>query len=201
LVDTLRLDTLDGLAFATDRNGIIRAVGANNWDVFSYENDTPELRSDTVIGRDLFSFIKGAQVQDQFKRIMQQVSQDPDWCWVLRNRCDAPDRKRIMRQSIRPVFSADACTGFVFQSVELMSQQRPRIDLFDFRAIQQKAQDNPDLPVVTMCSWCQRVRFAPVSGDAWIEAEDYYAAGGSSNVRLSHGLCPDCVDGAHATSP
>ena len=50
-----------------------------------------------------------------------------------------------------------------------------------------------DLPIVTMCSFCRLLR-RPGSADDedWIIAETYYRLGGSSRVRISHGLCADC---------
>ena len=84
--------------------------------------------------------------------------------------------------------------GFLFQSVELNSEQRPPIDLFKFQEIKVRAGQEPDLPTIAMCSWCQKVRHEPTGGSRWLEAEDYYAAGGRSRVRISHSICDECFD-------
>ena len=98
-----------------------------------------------------------------------------------------------------PIYSGGICTGFLFQSVELDSRQRPAIDLFDISAIDQRAR--PDYPLIIMCSWCQRFHYPPVTGKDWLEAEAYYAAGGTSKVRISHGICDDCLEATDPSNP
>ena len=188
------IETMDGLAFTTTRDGVIQDIGATNWNAFANANGAPELEASNVIGQSLFDFIKGGQVRDQFRQILDKISQDPNWSWVLPYRCDSPERMRIMCQSLRPTFSGNVCTGFVFQSVEQYSQQRPPIPLFNFKVLDQIAKEDGSLPVVLMCSWCQRVKVDEITGDKWITAEDYYAAGGRSNVRLTHGICEPCLE-------
>ena len=190
---TLSLDTMDGLTFRTDRSAIIQEVGAGNWNAFAHENGAPELQADTVVNRSLFDFIQGEQVRNQLKQVLEKISQDPNWCWVLPHRCDAPDRERVFCQSLRPVFNGRDCTGFLFQSVEQHSSQRPPIPLFDFKTLQKETKDEKGLPLVSMCSWCQRIKFPRISGDDWIKPEAYYAKGGRTTVRLSHEICEDCL--------
>ena len=56
-----------------------------------------------------------------------------------------------------------------------------------------------DLPLLAMCSYCQRVAgSADQEEREWIAAENYYRRGGSSRggssaVRISHGICPRCM--------
>ncbi len=187
------LDAMDGLTFETDRNGIIQSIGTNNWNAFAMQNGAPELNADAVIGRNLFDFIEGVEVQNELRRIMERIAQDPNWAWVLPFRCDAPDRERNICQSLKPIFSGHVCTGFFFQSVEQHSQLRPPINLYDFKRLRKLAKEDSHLPVVQMCSWCQRVH-AVADGDNWISAEDYYAAGGRSEVRISHAICDECLE-------
>jgi len=188
------LDTLDGLAFETDRNGTILAIGETGWNSFAAENGAPELTADAVIGRNLFSFIEGEQVQDQTRQILERISQDPNWAWVLPFRCDSPQRQRNVLQSLRPVFSDHLCTGFIFHSFYQFSWQRPPMGLYDFKRHRKLAKQDRDLPSVKMCSWCQRVQFFPVGGENWISAEAYYAGGGRSEVRINHGICEECLE-------
>ena len=189
------LDAMDGLTFATDRNGIIRDIGATNWNAFAVQNGAPEIAAEAILGSSLFDFIGGTQVQDQLRRVMERIALDPNWSWVLPIRCDSPDRKRKIRQDLRPIFSDDVCTGFIFQSVEQYSQQRPPIGLFDFKRLRELAKDDNHLPTVMMCSWCQRVQSPTVREDQWVSAEDYYAGGGKSEVRISHAICEECLEG------
>lgn len=190
---TLSLDAMDGLTFRTDRSAIIQEVGASNWNAFATENGAPDLQADTVINRSLFDFIEGEQVRNQLRQVLEKISKDPNWCWVLPHRCDSPDRERVFCQSLRPVFSGGECTGFLFQSIEQHSSQRPPLPLFDFKTLRKSATENHTLPTVSMCSWCQRVRFPPISDDQWIDPEDYYAQGGRTKVRLTHEICEDCL--------
>ncbi len=188
------LDTMDGLTFETDRVGIIRDIGATNWNAFAIENGAPEIAAEAVLDRNLFDFIAGTQVQDQLRHVMDRIALDPNWSWVLPFRCDSPDRKRNICQSLRPIFSENVCKGFIFQSVEQHSQQRPPIGLYDFKRLRKLAKNDNHLPVIRMCSWCQRVGSPTGHGDRWISAEDYYAGGGQSEVRINHAICEDCLE-------
>ncbi len=119
------LDAMDGLTFETDRTGTIKNIGANNWNAFAIQNGAPEIEAEAVLDRNLFDFIEGTQIQDQFKQVMDRIALDPNWVWVLPFRCDSPDRTRNICQTLRPVFSGNVCTGFIFQSIEQYSQKRP----------------------------------------------------------------------------
>ena len=186
------LEQEHGLVFVTERDGTISDIGATNWNAFAKENGAPDLQAERVLGRNLFDFIQGEQVRNQFRKVLDRISENPNWSWVLPYRCDSPERERVMCQSLRPIFSGDRCTGFIFHSDQQYSRRRPRIDLYDFKALKKLAEDDTNLPVVTMCSWCQRVQCEAISGDDWLKAEDYYAAGGRTNVRLKHGICEQC---------
>ena len=187
-----RFDPVDELVFETDCSGSIVAVGENSWNSFASENGAPELSADAVVGRNLFSFIEGAQVRDQIRQILERISHHPNWAWVLPFRCDAPERQRNICQTIQPVFQDHICTGFIFHSEYQASRQRPPISLYDFKRLKKLAMENRDLLNVIMCSWCQRVQSSQIAEGSWISAENYYAEGGRSDVRLSHGICEEC---------
>lgn len=78
----------------------------------------------------------------------------------------------------------------LFQSQVVDETLRPPIDLFDPTKLMQLMNANGKLPIITMCSICQRVQ---TNEPVWVEAEEYYQQGGTSKVRVSHGLCPDCA--------
>ncbi len=105
-----------------------------------------------------------------------------------------PDRHRNICQSLRPVFEGHICTGFIFCSFYQNSWQRPPMRLYDFKRLRRLEEENRDLPNVTMCSWCQRVQSSQIADGNYISAETYYAEGGRSEVRLSHGICEDCLE-------
>ncbi|NNK77315.1 MAG: PAS domain-containing protein [Litoreibacter sp.] len=194
--DPSHLEALEGITFMTDRDGVIMAIGARNWDAFCVDNGAPDLAASDVIGRNLFDYVSGKPVRAQIREALDKLAKSPENSWVMPFRCDAPGRQRHMRQSVTPVFRDRKCTGFFFQSIELASHDRPPIDLFDFKEMARKAANSSDLPLIKMCSWCQKVLFTPVTNDDWVEAEEYYAAGGSSNVRISHGICAPCAEKA-----
>jgi hypothetical protein len=190
------LEALDGISLATDVGGKIIAVGATNWNSFAVENGAPELLDRSVIGRSLFEFVSGADVQAKLRDVMRQLSVGTQRAWIMPFRCDAPGCRRNMRQSITPIYSTVTCQGFLLQSIELDSSHRPPIDLFDFREVEKRAAESTNLPTVLMCSWCQRIKCEHIAGNDWTEAEDYYAAGGRSRVRISHGICEGCAETA-----
>ncbi|MFY0690432.1 MAG: PAS domain-containing protein [Paracoccaceae bacterium] len=194
--DPSHLEALEGITFLTDRDGVITAIGARNWDAFCNTNGAPDLTANTVIGRSLFDYISGKPVRALFRQALDKLAKAPDASWIMPFRCDAPGRQRNMRQSVTPIFRDGRCTGFFFQSIELTARERPPIELFDFKEMARKAANSPDQPLIKMCSWCQKVRFQPVTGSDWVEAEDYYAAGGPSNVRITHGICEPCAETA-----
>ncbi len=186
------LDTLDGICFVTDLIGEILAVGPKQWDAFASQNNAPELTGRWVINQNLFNYISGPDVRMQLKHAMQKISSSADQRLVMLYRCDAPHRRRIMRQSISPVCSSGRCEGFLFQSVELRSEERPPVDLFDFAERGRAAALDSELPIIAMCSWCQRVLPQMLGCEQWLEAESYFAAGGCSNVCISHSICESC---------
>ena len=198
MVEMPHLETMEGINFQTDCSGIIQGIGTQNWNAFALQNGAPELTADAVIGRNFFDFVEGDEVQDQFRLIMERTSEDPNWAWVLPFRCDAPDRERHIRQVLKPVFEGEHCIGFLFQSVEQNAQQRPPMGLYDFKKLSKLAKEDRDLPLVTMCSWCQRVKMFRDDIETWMSAEDYYAAGGRSAVRISHAICDACLEATAA---
>ncbi len=192
--DKPNLASLPGLAFTTDRDGIIVDIGAANWNRFAARNDAPELTSDAVLGQSLFDFVAGAQVQDHLHDTLERLSTDPSLSWVLPFRCDAPDVRRTMRQFLRPMFCGAACSGFIFHTVEIYELKRRPVGMFQFKRLRKLTRESGALlPPMTMCSWCQRVR-GDATGGKWVEADAFEAAGGSADVVLSHGICGDCLE-------
>jgi len=186
------LEALEGVTFITDLIGEILAVGPTQWNAFALENNAPELTGQWVVGQNLFNFISGPNVRLQLKRSMQEISSGSDLRLVMQFRCDSPRHRRLMRQAISPIRSSGQCEGFLFQSVELRSEERPPIDLFDFSERERVASYDSQLPIVTMCSWCQRVQSQSQSLENWVNAESYSAAEDCSNVRIAHNICESC---------
>ena len=183
---------MDGIAYVVDGENRIIAIGRRRWDRFAVENGAPELRADRVIGRNLFEFVSGPELQQAYRDLADRIISTGEPA-VIAARCDNPGIARELRLSIAPLRLGDKSTGLLFQAQLVNETARPRLDIFDFQALLSGLKQESDLPIVTTCSFCQRLR-RPGSGDedGWIPAEEYYRLGGSSRVRISHGLCADC---------
>jgi hypothetical protein len=98
-----------------------------------------------------------------------------------------------MRMAVTRLEHDGRLQGFLFQSTLLAAEVRPPLNIYDTAARLESEQRDAARPIVVMCSFCQRLRWPPSAlPESWVEAEDYYRLGGSSRVRLSHGICPDC---------
>ena len=186
------LDAVDSIAYAVDADHRIVAVGRRRWDRFAIENGAPELSADHVIGRNLFEFVSGSDVKQAYRDLAARVvaSGEPV---VVNTRCDSPGVARELRLSVAPLPLADRQKGLLFQAQIVSETARPYLDIFDFKALLEALLLRGDLPIVMMCSFCQQVR-RPGADDQedWVTAEEYYRLGGTSRVRISHGLCADC---------
>ncbi|MBC7906244.1 MAG: hypothetical protein H7Y60_05790 [Rhodospirillaceae bacterium] len=185
------MDSVAGVTYATDPTGTIISIGARGWRLFAAESATPEIAErEHFIGRNLFEFIAGDDVRAGYERLLDRVrSGEPQI--ALPCRCDAPSMAREMRLTITPLRRGRALHGFLFQSLTLAEHPRPPLNLFTFTT-----EFGETVPLLGMCSLCERVcvdvdRCSDVHA-AWLDAERYYANGGSSQVRISHTVCPLC---------
>ncbi len=185
------LEALDGIVYAVDREGRIVAHSTGDWSAACEAGGAPELAEpETVLGRPLADFAAGDEVRGVIERQLAAVlaGEGPV---VYHFRCDAPDVRREMRMAISPLRSGGAVHGALFQSVVLREAVRPPLDIYDHKALRERFADRNSIPVVTMCAYCQRLRRSP--DEPFVDAEAYYRAGGTSEVRVSHGICPDCI--------
>jgi hypothetical protein len=189
------LDAVDGIAYAVDAEYRIVAVGRRRWERFAIESGAPELRADKIIGRNLFELMTGPELHEAYRDLADRILSTGEPA-VIATRRDSPGVVRELRLSIAPLPLGEKGPGLLFQ-VQIVSETgRPRLDVFDLKALLSALKQEADLPIVTMCSYCEQLRrpgSGPGSGDEeWITAETYYRLGGSSRVRISHGLCADC---------
>jgi len=189
------LDAMEGIAYLIDADGVIAAVGREGWRNFAQDNDTPALaEAAAVVGRPLLSFIKGEAVRRAYEGYLEVLRSGRRRALSFEFSCDSPSLARRMRLCISTVKEGAAPAGFLFQSLLLEERTRPPVSLFDAAVIAAALEDMRGQPLLSMCSYCQRV--APEAGQnrrEWIPAETYYRRGGSSAVRISHGICPRCM--------
>jgi hypothetical protein len=185
------LDALDGIACAVDAEHRIIAVGRRRWDRFAVENGAPELRADGIIGRSLFEFVTEADVQKAYRSRAEQVIANGEPA-VIFVRYDSPGTAKELRLSIGPLRLGDEPPGLLFQA-QIVAETVRGLATFDFNALLRAFARSADLPIVTLCSFCQRVR-RPGSRDAedWISAEEYDRLGGASRAHIRNDICADC---------
>lgn len=199
------LDAMAGVAYAVEPDGRILAVGRRGWRLFAVENGALDLaETDTVLGRNLFEYLSGEDVHHAYGRMLDRIRQgEPQLTFPCH--CDAPGVSRDMRMTITPLRRNRSLRAVLFQSITLAERSRPPIRLYEFAG-----DSYPEsVPLLGMCSLCERV--CPGPDDCsdvtapWMEAESYYAHGGSSQVRISHTVCPFCfrqwVQGWTGTPP
>ncbi len=187
------LDAMDGIAYAVDAEDRIIAVGRRRWDRFAIENGAPELRADSIVGRNLFEFVSGPDMRQAYRDLADRIvstgepavdcrSLRQPWCRAGTAPVDRSAGPRGQRGR-----------GCCFRPDRRQDRRGRALDIFDFKALLSALKQEADLPIVTMCSFCQRLR-RPGAGDDedWVSAETYYRLGGTSRVRISHGLCADC---------
>jgi hypothetical protein len=184
------MDALAGVAYAVDLDGRILSIGRRGWRLFAMENHAVELADpDKLIGRNLFDFILGEDVRAAYARMLERIRLGEPQITVP-CRCDAPDITRDMHMTVTPLKRGRSIHAYLFQCISLSEHTRPPIALFEFARAREGA------PLLSMCSMCERVCQAFEDGCAdpapWMEAERYYAHGGSSVVRISHTVCPQC---------
>jgi hypothetical protein len=195
---TQLLNSMKGVAYLLDADGTIVAVGRHNWNSFARENGAAAITDGAgIIGRSLFDFIAGDTVRATWARAFDGIVHRRRGCGRIAIRCDSPTLRRDLLVMLTPVFADGGVNRVLVQSLTLNETARPAIGLFDFSRLLQVAALDPSLPILAMCSFCQNVRH-PAGADEdegdWVTAEAYYRRGGSTRVRISHGLCPVCYE-------
>jgi hypothetical protein len=195
------LDAMAGVSYVVAPNGRILRVG-KEWDRFAGNNDSPLVTSNHVVGRDLFSMIDGESVRDAYRLMHERIIAGSRDVICFTFRCDAPEAKRTMRMAITALRSGKELAALLYQSQLVSEIDRPPLGLFSASRLYHDGYERPEpsgppLPQVSICSFCHAAAWplnAPRDDREWIAPEVYYARGGSSEIRLSHGICPECLD-------
>lgn len=194
------VDGIDGITYLTKPDGTILMVGRRHWNRFARNNGGAALLDGaSVIGHNLFDFISGPTVRAAYERACEMILCRRATRMQLVSRCDSPSVERELLITVTPVFAGEKIDGLLWQSLTISETARPPVDLFDFAALRARLERERNVPILTMCSYCQQVRYPIGSSDAdgeWISAPEYYRRGGGSRVRISHGLCEHCLERA-----
>jgi len=191
------LDSIDGVAYATDSVGRIVAYGAGNWDQFARANGAGDLAGPAaIIGRSMLDFIAGEAVRIAYGRFMAALAQDRVRAIKFSYRCDGPGIGRAMQMSIRRLVWDAAPGGVLFQSTPLDQAVRAPITIFDANHRWIPA-DEQDKAAIRLCSFCQRL-CAPGSVRDNPANWTYDAPIGTGDRRVAHTVCPRCDERCHA---
>ncbi len=167
--------------YEVDSADRIRSVSPD-WEAFARENGAPELHSAAVVGRPLLDFLVGDEVQQLYLMLMARVRETGEPV-DLPFRCDGPTMRRWMRLRIARLGRG----RLRFEGrIERRAAREP-VALFDRDA------PRSTKALVTVCSWCKRVR---VAGE-WVEVEIAIERLGMFEREpvpgLTHGICAACV--------
>jgi hypothetical protein len=161
---TALLEGLDGVAYVTDADARVVAVGQRGWNSFATLNNGEHLLDGRgVIGTSLFDFISGKSVSDRYRAWFDAVSRGS--CNRIRVgiRCDGPGIRRELSVTMTALRAERCLPHVLFQAQTISAEQRPEIALFDYPAMR-RDEEGRELPILTMCSFCHDVRYPPVAG-------------------------------------
>jgi hypothetical protein len=182
------------VSYEIDAQDRIVRVG-EGWARFAAENAPAACKPRGVEGRELWSFVEGAEVRHLYQLLVRRV-RERGRAVEVPMRCDGPDVERHMTMRIEP-----AAHGHVRFSTRLLDEQhRPPIRLLLADAPRSEA-------IVAICCFCHAIREespsslpadpAPAPERWWTLERGVDALGlleGAPVPKLSHGLCPDCFE-------
>jgi hypothetical protein len=184
-----RLENLPGIGYVVAPEGVILAYGRRAWEAFARANGCPELADPArVLGRSIYDFVTGDNVRASLRDSIATALDAGGTSVTYEYRCDAPHERRRMRMTLSPLPDQGEPLAVLFHSEVLSREARVPVQFLQAGTVREN-----HWPILTVCSYCNQVRFpagAP-AGD-WLSAEDYRRRGGSDEVRLSHGICPPC---------
>jgi len=188
------LNALDGVSYLVDVDGVILAVSESAWNGFAAANGAPALTAAAMIGRNILDDTCGEAVRGYYRARHLAVLNGPTPWVAFEYRCDAPDIRRSMRMSISRLIAPGQPVRLLYQSQLLSAAARPWMSVFEPERIVELIRGESALPIQPMCSVCQKLSWVATGQQtAWIEADVYYRQGGEAEVRISHGVCPECL--------
>lgn len=184
------LEAMDGVVLLLDRDLKIRAIGEKNWRGFWCSNSS--LEPPQVLGTCILNGFSQGVVRDTYRELFEDVFHKRRDVVEFTYRCDAPDKERRMRLSVRRLTADDGEQYLLYQSTILSIKQRPPMPIFGLRFDQPLKKSD----LIRICAVCAAVAW-PVGADTaneWITPEQFYARGGAEATQLTHGFCPGCYE-------
>jgi hypothetical protein len=178
------------LRMAVDGREFVHRVDAQNriiltnqdWRDFAVENRVAHLSGDAIQGVSLWKFIHGMETRFIFEVMLAKVRRGGGPV-TLPFRCDSPDRRRYMEQTL-----SHAGSG----TVEFTSRV-PREEIREVpRLLDEGVPRSEEL--VHCCGWCKKML---MPDERWVEVEeavsglDLFAE--PAVPQITHGACPACV--------
>ncbi|MAT68338.1 MAG: hypothetical protein CMJ58_02325 [Planctomycetaceae bacterium] len=151
------------------------------WLAFARENGAPELTAERVVGRSLWDYVEGGEVQRTYRALHDRIRATKT-CAAASYRCDSPTLRRDMQLTITP--STDGCLQY--ESVIVRVTPAPYVGLFD--AVRPRSKS-----VLTVCSHCRRALLEP---HGWLDpdavSDRLQRASRWRWPQIRHVLCPNC---------
>jgi hypothetical protein len=170
---------LADVRYEIDADGVIRDVNPA-WDAFARANGAPELAGGGAVGRNVWDFVAGDDVQRLYRLLFARIPGRGVTC-ALPFRCDGPEVRRFMRLKLSPRGPG----GVICATRLLREERRPAVGVL--------AADAPrSARLLAICSWCKRVR---AESGCWLELEDALASldlARSAPPSLGHTICTAC---------
>ena len=174
--------------YRVDQHDVITRVNTA-WRTFAAANGAPTLAS-SAVGTSLWAHVSGTETRRLYGALYATV-RATGRAVTLPYRCDAPDERRWMELTVRPL------GGGQLQVVSALVRRVQRAPVLLLDATVPRG----DWPML-VCGWCNRVR--TVSHAAldsavpapWVNVESVRAGltGATVLPRLMHDACPDCAD-------
>ncbi len=169
------------IIFSVDQADRIASVN-REWTRFAQANGGAAVLPARVLGQELWTQIADETVQEIYRLMLSRAR--AGFLVRFSYRCDSPSFRRTftMTVSLRK-------SGWVqFASLLTAEEARPPVVLLEGVPRDQR--------MITVCSWCQRVR---LTDGTWVPVEEavermqYLQA--ASFPRVTHGICLTCMTG------
>lgn len=164
-----RLDASDAITFVND-----------DWRRFARENEAPELDHNNILGKSLWTFIAGEEIQALYRRVFHHLRVHRSE-FMVPFRCDSPTTIRNMHLTLRPLaFGGIECEGKM-----ISSEKRAPLAIYSRCADHSEEQ-------IAVCGLCRRLWM----DDTWVDVSSAVVRSRLFCVepvpRLNESVCPAC---------